>query len=112
MSKKQKILSKTNGKCAYCGACLEITGTHIDHMTPKSRGGCNSIENLVPSCPSCNTSKGTKTFEEFRVYIGINKSVPHKYRFSMAQCAYLKDTGAYKSIPDATVNHVFYIEGL
>jgi 5-methylcytosine-specific restriction endonuclease McrA len=41
--------------CAYCGA----VGTSLqkDCVLPISRGGRYVIDNVVPSCRSCNTSK-------------------------------------------------------
>ena len=36
-----------------------------EHMLPKSRGGSNGAENIVPACPPCNKSKGVKTVEEW-----------------------------------------------
>jgi len=54
-----------HGLCYYCGASLEETGQHIEHMTPLSRGGAHALYNLVLSCPTCNLRKHTKTAEEF-----------------------------------------------
>jgi len=41
--------------CAYCGA----TGGSLqrDCVLPISRGGRYTLENVVPACRSCNTSK-------------------------------------------------------
>ena len=41
--------------CAYCGA----TGTPLqrDCVLPISRGGRYTLDNVVPACRSCNTSK-------------------------------------------------------
>lgn len=50
-------------RCAYCLAAPTVT--HIEHMTPISRGGPHALENVVPACPSCNFRKGTKTLLEF-----------------------------------------------
>lgn len=43
------------GGCAYCGA----TGKPLqrDCVLAISRGGRYTLDNVVPACPSCNTSK-------------------------------------------------------
>jgi 5-methylcytosine-specific restriction endonuclease McrA len=43
------------GGCAYCGA----TGQPLqrDCVLAISRGGRYTLDNVVPACPSCNTSK-------------------------------------------------------
>ncbi len=43
------------GGCAYCGA----TGVPLqrDCVLPVSRGGRYTVENVVPACRACNTSK-------------------------------------------------------
>ena len=43
------------GGCAYCGA----TGGPLqrDCVLPISRGGRYTLDNVVPACRSCNTSK-------------------------------------------------------
>ena len=43
------------GLCAYC---LRRTGMTIDHVVAISRGGADSVRNVVPACGSCNASKG------------------------------------------------------
>lgn len=40
--------------CAYCGAQHDL---HIDHFIPLAKGGTHAPSNLVPACPSCNSSK-------------------------------------------------------
>ena len=71
--KRNKIYSKTNGRCNYCAIDLR-TDTFVksasfvvDHIYPVFYGGDNSIENLVPSCRDCNNIKRAGTLEEFRV---------------------------------------------
>jgi len=64
------VLLKTDMRCAYCGHEFEsISDMHIDHVIPRSRGGSDNIDNLLPVCKSCNSTKATKTLEEFRHYI-------------------------------------------
>lgn len=47
-------------RCFYCSIELDVTTLTIDHRKPLYRGGSNWISNLVPSCKSCNCSKGYK----------------------------------------------------
>jgi 5-methylcytosine-specific restriction endonuclease McrA len=49
--------------CAYCPAAP----TSVDHVMPLWLGGTNFEGNLVPCCRSCNSSKGTLLFIEWRV---------------------------------------------
>lgn len=43
------------GGCAYCGATDKPL--QRDCVLALSRGGRYTIDNVVPACPSCNTSK-------------------------------------------------------
>ena len=43
------------GGCAYCGATDKPL--QRDCVLALSRGGRYTLENVVPACPSCNTSK-------------------------------------------------------
>lgn len=54
-------------QCGRCWHCSESVGTkyHIDHLRPLARGGSNYPENIVISCPSCNSSKGDKLIGEW-----------------------------------------------
>jgi 5-methylcytosine-specific restriction endonuclease McrA len=49
------VLQSAWGGCAYCGDA----GTRLqrDCVLPLSRGGRYTLENVVPACRSCNTSK-------------------------------------------------------
>jgi hypothetical protein len=48
-----------NNECAYCGEKKELTQ---DHFIPLSKGGEYTINNIVPSCRSCNCSKSDSDF--------------------------------------------------
>jgi 5-methylcytosine-specific restriction endonuclease McrA len=54
-------LNKYGHTCVYC----DLQATTRDHKIPLIRGGTNFIENIVPACFSCNSSKGAKTDGEF-----------------------------------------------
>lgn len=59
---RAKVFALKGSQCAYCGA----DASHVDHKTPRARGGSNDLENLVPACASCNIAKGMMTVEEWR----------------------------------------------
>ncbi len=62
-----------NGHCAYCGITIYFDlpkDIHTDHMTPLSRTGGNSPDNLVLACEDCNLSKGSKTPAEWEAMRG------------------------------------------
>lgn len=44
--------------CFYCDQRPTGGRGPIDHVTAKSRGGSDSIENLVQACRTCNVLKG------------------------------------------------------
>jgi 5-methylcytosine-specific restriction endonuclease McrA len=50
-----------------CNGCLKSLpkSYHVDHIMPLCRGGSNWPSNLQLLCQSCNSSKGTKTMDEW-----------------------------------------------
>jgi 5-methylcytosine-specific restriction endonuclease McrA len=57
------LLAHHAGSCAYCGSKVLI---EIDHRIPLTRGGSNTIDNILPACRRCNRRKHQRTEEEFR----------------------------------------------
>lgn len=51
--------------CFYTGVSLLDVEWHIDHMIPVTRGGAHALDNLVPCSAVVNSSKGTRTADEF-----------------------------------------------
>ena len=51
----RRILAEHGGKCAYCK--VETPYLEMDHVVPLTRGGKHSVDNVVPACRACNTSK-------------------------------------------------------
>lgn len=51
--------------CYYCQKVI-IGKRHVDHITPLSRGGRHTVDNLCISHPSCNQSKHEKLLCELR----------------------------------------------
>lgn len=60
--------------CIYCGIPIGDKKKVLDHLTPISRGGDNSYENLGVACFNCNAKKYTKTYNEF-INLGIADSL-------------------------------------
>ena len=56
--RENKKLVEESDKCAYCGCC--DSELHWEHIIPKSRGGPDTIDNMVKSCPKCNQKKSNK----------------------------------------------------
>jgi 5-methylcytosine-specific restriction endonuclease McrA len=49
------------GGCAYCGGEAE----EVDHFIPRSQGGTDDWDNLVPACRHCNASKNDNPPQEW-----------------------------------------------
>jgi len=56
--RENQMLVKGDNVCAYCGT--DNDNFHWEHIIPKSRGGPDTIDNMVLACPGCNLSKGAK----------------------------------------------------
>lgn len=56
-------LKEYNYSCAYCGKTnIKLTK---DHVIPVSKGGENTIDNIVPACWECNYNKRALALEDF-----------------------------------------------
>lgn len=52
--------------CSWCGAGVEDGARlSLDHLTPNVHGGTNESTNLVTACSRCNSSRGSRSVEEF-----------------------------------------------
>lgn len=66
------LVQSYEGKCAYCGVVAPL---EVDHRVPLSRGGTNSIDNVLPACRSCNGAKHRLTEAEFRVRLDAERGL-------------------------------------
>ena len=64
---KHTLYREQKRKCKgkKCGKIFEFSDMTIDHIVPRSRGGTDALENLQLLYQSCNSSKGTRTQEEW-----------------------------------------------
>lgn len=58
--------------CIYCFTPLLFGKDTIDHLIPIYKNGNNDYENLEIACRVCNSTKGTKTYEEFGNWVITN----------------------------------------
>jgi 5-methylcytosine-specific restriction endonuclease McrA len=65
--KRLRILVRDEFRCQYCGGRFAARELTLDHITPRSRAGRSTPENLVAACVGCNTRKGGRTPEEARM---------------------------------------------
>ncbi len=50
--------------CQYCGEASPAHDLTFDHVTPRSRGGHTTWENVVAACGPCNLRKGNRLARE------------------------------------------------
>jgi hypothetical protein len=101
------LWKKSRGKCWYCGIDLSNSNITVDHVHPKYAGGNNSEQNLVYSCRSCNSSKGRKNIETYRIWVSHKtQGIPF---FNEQQMAFLEQNGFDTSVL-MPKNHLFFGE--
>jgi len=104
---RQKVHEKYNGHCAYCGIVIAIKDMQVDHLIPQRNyvwqlknnfkippflmhltfSDVNHIDNLMPTCRSCNGFKSTFDLDLFRSEVSeqINRLRRSKPTFRLAE---------------------------
>jgi hypothetical protein len=73
--RENKQLIEQADRCAYCGAA----GAKLqwEHILPLSRGGSDTVDNLVLACAPCNLAKGARQPLEWYAQRGLDrKEIP------------------------------------
>lgn len=104
ISERRQIYDKFNGHCAYCGCEIEFKDMQADHIEPLELGGADEIDNLFPSCRSCNHYKHTLTIEKFR------KALERMPAVLMRDNVTFKNAMRYGLIKSDKTKVVFYFE--
>lgn len=61
---RRAVFVRDNFECQYCGVKISMaTGTR-DHVIPSSRGGPDTLLNVVTACRICNARKDNRTPDE------------------------------------------------
>lgn len=80
---RRSIWGKYGGRCAYCGAEIELRKCHMDAYYP-DRGLVP--DNMMPACDSCYGHKHGKTPAQFQAYIeSCMESVRRNYLYKTAK---------------------------
>lgn len=65
--KHRKLIAKDQPPCYRCGREINYQAHHldpnsftIDHITPLSRGGTDTLDNLAACCRKCNRDKSNR----------------------------------------------------
>lgn len=64
----RRLVDRAQGRCAYCCASFTEVRLSIEHVVPLSRGGSDSVANIVAACLPCNQQKHAKTVTEWRMW--------------------------------------------
>ena len=61
---KSRLYRNQDGKCVLCNGQFNYENMEIDHITPRSRGGSDAVENLQLLCRQCNRRKSARPQSE------------------------------------------------
>ena len=81
----QTLFRRDGYLCLYCGARFVYSLLSRDHVTPFSRGGVDTWNNVVTACRRCNNAKASRTPEQAGMQLLAVPFVP-----TYAEYIYLK----------------------
>lgn len=68
--KRLAIYHRDGFACVYCGEGSDDgKGLSLDHVLAHELGGSNDEDNLVTSCPGCNSAKAHRTLRSWLQYL-------------------------------------------
>ena len=102
--KKAYLLERENYCCIYCGTHAGQAKMQIEHVIPKSKGGTDSLNNLVLSCEACNQDKGN---QDIQTYLKNKPSVLRRVKSHL--CINYRDAAHTNSIRLFVLNKLRYI---
>lgn len=84
---RRAVFGRDGHQCQYCGGPAES----IDHVTPRSRGGEHTWENVVACCRSCNVRKGDRMPAESGFQLRTNPGPPRRFAWIYASTGFQVD---------------------
>ena len=76
---RRNVFARDSYTCQYCGAHRPHAILTIDHVTPRSRGGRESWDNVVTACARCNHKKGMRVPSQAGMKLSRNPAAPVLY---------------------------------
>lgn len=79
----KKSFAKTDGHCHLCHKKLTFNNYgkrnfkgawHLDHSVPKSKGGSDHLNNILPACINCNEYKSDQATNIIRKKNGVSRA--------------------------------------
>jgi 5-methylcytosine-specific restriction endonuclease McrA len=70
---RRAVMARDGHRCQYCGAHADS----IDHVTPRSKGGGHTWDNVVAACRPCNVRKRDRLLHESGMRLRRAPVVPH-----------------------------------
>ena len=95
------IYARDQYRCQYCCSKCTIDQLTYDHVTPRSRGGRTTWENIVSCCYECNAKKANRTPAEAKMAL---HTVPARPSWMPA----VQIRVSAKSVPDAWRDYVYW----
>lgn len=81
---RRAVFGRDGHSCQYCGGPAES----IDHVTPRSRGGDHTWDNVVACCRSCNVRKGNRTPAESGLSLRTDPGPPRRFAWIYASTGF------------------------
>jgi 5-methylcytosine-specific restriction endonuclease McrA len=70
---RREVLRRDSHLCQYCGSRHRLT---LDHVTPRSKGGLHTWDNVVTACERCNGTKGDRLLHETGLKLRAKPKAP------------------------------------
>lgn len=96
-SERQSVYEKCAGHCAYCGCEIEYQDMQVDHVQSLHQGGTDELDNMLPSCRSCNHYKRSLDLEGYRQYLSgvshrlMRDSIPYQVAIRFGLVKHITD---------------------
>jgi 5-methylcytosine-specific restriction endonuclease McrA len=84
---RKAVFGRDGHQCQYCGGPAES----LDHVTPRSKGGDHTWENVVACCRSCNVRKGDRSLTESGLLLRTHPAPPRRFAWIYASTGFQVD---------------------